>query len=302
MDKVLLNANPEKYYLIISDIDSLIGEPGYSSLFANLKKDIGYLKIIFMSERNDFETRLFALRSGGDAFFGLPINTIKLVDKIEFFADNRRIKPDHVLIVDDDIETLSYYAQLFQSNGMITSVTTDPASVFDLIIEAEPDLILIDVFMDGCSGIELASVIRQHEEFVSIPLILYSAYAKPPDIDYLMPLAGDEYINKGIEDAEFLAIVSGKIRRSKSLRYFMERDSLTGLLNHANLNDGFYRELLRSERMRLPLAYAMVDLDNFKHVNDKYGHLIGDTVLKSLACMLMERLRSTDLIGRYGGE
>ncbi len=302
VEKAVESAEKEIIYLVLVDIDSLSGEPGIGSRFIKIKEERKSFKIVYTSGHNDFQIRLFALRNGGDAFFECPINIIKLVDKIEYFADSRRVKPDHVLIIDDDMDTLSYYAHLFQQYGMITSVTTDPSSVFDLIIEAEPDLVFIDMLMPGCNGLELASVIRQHEEFVSIPIILYSAFDKPPVIDSRMPFSGDEFINKSIDDETLINIAVNRINRSKSLRYFMERDSLTGLLNHTNLNDSFLRELLRADRMGLPLSYAMIDIDNFKSVNDRYGHLVGDTILKSLAYMLMERLRTTDIIGRYGGE
>jgi diguanylate cyclase (GGDEF)-like protein len=301
-DKAVEYLENETIYLALIDIDCLQKNPASGTRLVNMKEKRGCTKFIYTSAHNDFLTRLFALKSGGDAFFESPINIIKLVDKIEFFADSRRIKPDHVLIIDDDMDTLSYYAHLFQKYGMITSVTSDPYSAFDLIIEASPDLVFIDMLMPGCNGIELASVIRQHEEFVSTPIILYSAFDKPSTIDSNVPFSGDEFINKSVNDEILVNIVANRIYRSKSLRHFMERDSLTGLLNHTNLNDNFYRELLRSNRMNLPLSYAMIDLDNFKSVNDKYGHLVGDTILKSLAYMLIERLRTTDIIGRYGGE
>ncbi len=301
-DEAVKRIENESIYLALVDVDCLQKNPELGARLVKIKEKRECTKLIYTSAHNDFLTRLFALKSGGDAFFESPINIIKLVDKIEFFADSRRIKPDHILIIDDDMDTLSYYAHLFQEYGMITSVTSDPYSAFDLIIEASPDLVFIDMLMPGCNGLELASVIRQHEEFVSTPIILYSAFDKPDFIDTGVPFSGDEFINKSVNDEILVNIVTNRIYRSKNLRHFMERDSLTGLLNHTNLNDGFYRELLRADRMQLPLSYAMIDLDNFKSVNDKYGHLVGDTILKSLAYMLIERLRTTDIIGRYGGE
>ena len=301
-DEAMERIENETIYLALIDVDCLQKNPESGARLVKIKEKRECTKFIYTSAHNDFLTRLFALKTGGDAFFESPINIIKLVDKIEFFADSRRIKPDHILIIDDDMDTLSYYAHLFQEYGMITSVTSDPYSAFDLIIEASPDLVFIDMLMPGCNGLELASVIRQHEEFVSTPIILYSAFDKPDIIDSSVPFSGDEFINKSVNDEILVNIVTSRINRSKNLRHFMERDSLTGLLNHTNLNDSFYRELLRADRMQLPLSYAMIDLDNFKSVNDKYGHLVGDTILKSLAYMLIERLRTTDIIGRYGGE
>jgi diguanylate cyclase (GGDEF)-like protein len=82
----------------------------------------------------------------------------------------------------------------------------------------------------------------------------------------------------------------------------MERDSLTGLLNHSNLKEQLNREVMRSKRTGSEICFAMIDVDHFKKVNDTYGHLTGDRVLRGLARLLQERLRATDIIGRYGGE
>ena len=82
----------------------------------------------------------------------------------------------------------------------------------------------------------------------------------------------------------------------------MVRDSLTGLYNHTHtlqlLEDARYR----AQRDGQPLSFAMLDIDFFKKVNDNYGHPMGDRVIKSLALFLKQRLRKSDLIGRYGGE
>jgi diguanylate cyclase (GGDEF)-like protein len=80
------------------------------------------------------------------------------------------------------------------------------------------------------------------------------------------------------------------------------RDSLTGLLNHSALKEHLGHEVARARRNKLPLAVAMVDIDFFKHVNDSYGHPVGDKVIRALSRLLQQRLRRADIIGRYGGE
>jgi diguanylate cyclase (GGDEF)-like protein len=86
------------------------------------------------------------------------------------------------------------------------------------------------------------------------------------------------------------------------LRSFMVRDSLTGLLNHTAIKDQLDGEVAWARRQKKPLSFAMVDIDHFKKVNDTYGHPVGDRVIKSLSRLLKQRLRSSDLVGRYGGE
>ena len=292
----------EEIHLIILDTDLVLENEDITPWLKKIKEKRNSFKIFFMSINNDFKTRLFAIRNGGDAFFESSTEAPRVAYKIEYFADNRRTQPDHILIVDDDIDTLSYYAQLFQQCGMVTSVTTDPFSVFNLIIESTPDLIFIDMLMPNCNGIELTAMIRQHDEFLTIPIVIYSAFDKPITVDFDVACSGYEFISKFIDDETLVSIAINRIDRARNLRYFMERDSLTGLLNHSNISDSFQREFIRAKRTNLPLSYAIIDLDNFKSVNDTYGHFVGDTVLKSLSYVLMERLRATDIVGRYGGE
>lgn len=115
-------------------------------------------------------------------------------------------------------------------------------------------------------------------------------------------LGGDDFLTKPVAPDYLIASVENRIARTRSLRFFMERDSLTGLLNHSNLREQLIREIMRARRSDATLCFAMIDLDKFKQVNDTHGHLTGDRVLKSLSRMLQDNLRRTDIIGRYGGE
>jgi diguanylate cyclase (GGDEF)-like protein len=98
--------------------------------------------------------------------------------------------------------------------------------------------------------------------------------------------------------AHHVAIVFENARLFESATY----ESLTGLLRREAVLEQLDRELERAIRYRRPLAVAMADLDHFKEVNDRYGHLAGDLLLKRVARVLGSAVRSTDWIGRYGGE
>lgn len=90
--------------------------------------------------------------------------------------------------------------------------------------------------------------------------------------------------------------------RARSLRSLMVHDGLTSLLNHTALKEELVREAVRSIRLDTPMSFALVDIDSFTKINNKYGHAAGDRVIKSLSRLLKQRLRGTDIIGRYGGE
>jgi diguanylate cyclase (GGDEF)-like protein len=86
------------------------------------------------------------------------------------------------------------------------------------------------------------------------------------------------------------------------LRQQVERDSMTNLYNHQRFRELLYQELSRSERYGHPVSVIFADIDRFKSVNDTYGHLAGDKVIKTIAGCLKNGLRESDQVARYGGE
>lgn len=288
--------------IVVSDIEMLQKEAERNVDFHRLDSGAHFVAAIAVAVDDSFETRLAAIRYGAQAFFTQPLDIPRLVDKIDELEQQGRPKPLHVLIVDDDVDQVSQIAFILQQAGMITSVASDPSQVFSLMVEAKPELVIMDMYMPDCNGIELSQLIRQQEAFVGIPIIFLSV---EDDIERhmdAMSKGGDDFIVKPVNPDYLVAVVRIRAERTRQMRYFMERDSLTSLLNHSHLKQQLALDVTRAERMGCGLCFAMIDIDHFKNVNDQYGHLCGDRVLKSLSRLLTERLRKTDTIGRYGGE
>ncbi|MDD4565297.1 MAG: GGDEF domain-containing protein [Eubacteriales bacterium] len=89
---------------------------------------------------------------------------------------------------------------------------------------------------------------------------------------------------------------------NEELKDLTTRDSMTGFLNNKNVLKRLKEETERAKRINYSLSVAMIDIDDFKHINDTYGHRIGDEVLISVAQIITEQCRSTDIVGRYGGD
>lgn len=260
------------------------------------------LPVIFLSAHNELDVRLGAVRAGGVAYLNKPVNIGVLVDKLDELTSTQAVSAYRVLIVDDSVSLTSYYATALTLAGMLVKVVNDPLQVMDPLLEFAPDLILIDMYMPGCNGMELAQVIRQIDAFVSIPIVFLSAETNLDKQLAAVGLGGDDFLSKPIEGPHLISSVTSRIRRSLVLRSYMVSDSLTGLLNHTAIKDQLAHEIAQAKRHGKPLSFAMIDIDFFKKINDTFGHPVGDRVIKSLSRLLKQRLRVSDLVGRYGGE
>ncbi|MDP1678604.1 MAG: diguanylate cyclase [Candidatus Nitrotoga sp.] len=260
------------------------------------------LPVIFISVHDEFVIRLEAARAGGIAYLSKPVNIGKLIDKLDALTSTLATSPYRVMIIDDSVDITTYYSEILEQAGMASKVVNNPLNVIKTLLEFAPDLILIDLYMPKCNGMDLAKVIRQLDAFVSIPIVFLSAEIDLDKQLVAMSLGGDDFLAKPVLPQHLISSVNSRIRRSLILRSLVLRDSLTGLFNHTAIKDELDREVVRSKRHGTSLAFAMIDIDHFKQINDTYGHPIGDRVIKSLARLLKQRLRASDLVGRYGGE
>ena len=258
--------------------------------------------LIVLSSDDTVQARLEAVRLGAKAYFTHPVDIQELVDAIDGLRPQEQQDPFKVFLVDDDPALVNYYALVLEQVGMKTAKITDPLAAMTPLNEFRPDLILLDFHMPGCSGPELAAIIRQQRAYVGIPIVFLSSETNLDRQLDAMLTGGDDFLTKPIHPDHLVAMVLSRARRHRILRSFMMRDSLTGLLTHSYLKEHLAIEIDRARRQGTPLAYALVDIDRFKSVNDTYGHPSGDRVLEALARLLRQRLRRTDIIGRYGGD
>ncbi len=292
-----------EFVVLIVHAETITGDRELArDLFRCRRENDSHLFIVFVSETDDFETRLACIRAGGSAFFLTPIDARRLIDKFDSLVPECHREPYHVLIIDDDHEQVGYTALVLQQAGMVTSVASDPRNIFKILVEYKPELIVMDMYMPDCTGMELATLIRQQEAFVAIPIVFLSIETDMDKQLEAIAQGADDFLTKPISPDHLTKSIAVRAERTRNMRFFIERDSLTGLLNHTHLKQRLAEEIQRGERIGQNVSFAMIDLDRFKSVNDTYGHLTGDGVLKTLARLLRERLRSTDVIGRYGGE
>ena len=242
------------------------------------------------------------MRAGGDAYFTQPVEAGLLAETLDRLTGGGPADPYRVVIVEDDAELATLYAGALGEAGMTVEVVREPMAVMEPLTRLQPDLILMDLYMPGCTGPELAAVLRQQEGYIGTPIVYLSTEGGREAQIAAINAGGTEFLTKPIAPAHLVAAVAARARRGRLLATRIAHDSLTGLLNHSHLKQQIEIEISRADREKWEVAYAMIDLDRFKSINDSFGHTAGDRLLKSLARLLRQRLRRSDVLGRYGGD
>jgi len=286
--------------VLLSDIHLPEGDDAGPLAAAELHRNATHeVPVIFISSHDSWQDRLNAVRAGSQSYLSKPINFSLLLDELEVVVGKQQEIPYRILIVDDTVLLAEHYAAVLQAADMQTEVLNKPEHLLEVLTTFQPDLILMDIYMPGCTGIEAAQVIHQHSVYTNLPIVYLSSEVA---LDKQLEAGGDGFLTKPISDIHLVAAVRNRARRFREMMALMNQDSLTGLLNHINLKLALEREISLVQRRASPLSFVMMDIDNFKSVNDTYGHPVGDTVIKSLGRLLTQRLRKGDIAARYGGE
>lgn len=257
--------------------------------------------IVYVADQDNIESRLFCIRHGGAGFLAKPYEMNKMIRVLDDLFGAHQIHNDRVMVVDDSKELACYYAELIRHAGMQSEVVTSAENFLHMLKDFQPDLILMDINMPYCNGIELAQVVQQYETY-SIPIIFLSTITERSKQIEVLSLAGDDFLSKPIEPKTLIYTIRNRLMRSHIIRSRMTRDSLTNLYNHTRIHHLLEREISICKKENKFLCVGLLDIDHFKLVNDHYGHQAGDIVLKNLSLFLLNHLRSSDLVGRYGGE
>jgi len=258
--------------------------------------------LLFISSLDDFRSRVRAAQLGAVGYFLKPLDVPRLLNRMAQIFEQRHAPAQRVLIVDDDVELAAHYRLALLGAGMEAEVLHQPEAIIEKISAFRPELLLMDLHMPNFSGPDLAGVIRQYEKWASLPIVYLSAETDLGAQIKALDRGADDFLTKPISDAQLVAAVRVRVERARQLAVQISKDSLTGLLKHASIKETAEVEVIRARRIGKPATLAMLDIDHFKLVNDTYGHAIGDVVISSAAMLLRQRLRQSDIVGRYGGE
>lgn len=233
----------------------------------------------------------------------------------------------HVMVVDDDPTTVALLERHLRDSGYIVFSAVDGREAMRLMHERRPDIVVLDWILPGIDGPAVCREIRAagndgHYTYV----IMLTVHSDKPRIVEAFEAGVDDFLSKPFDRSELLARchaavrtialhkeLSRRERRATRLNARLSRlndklkqlamtDDLTGLMNRREGVRRMTHAWAMSERYAHPLAVAMIDVDDFKPMNDALGHTAGDKLLKAVADALQGTVRTTDGVCRYGGD
>ena len=218
-----------------------------------------------------------------------------------------------ILIADDEPVSLHMLERTLQRAGYdVTAVQNGRAAVEELCRPEGPRLALLDWMMPELDGPAVCREVRSQRGQCHVHLILLTSKNTKQDVVIGLESGADDYLIKPFDPEELKARLHTGVRilqlednlleAREEMRYKATHDALTSLLNRGTIVELLARELTRTRRENGCTIAVLGDLDHFKQVNDTYGHLVGDEVLREVAKRLLSSVRSYDFVGRYGGE
>ena len=214
-----------------------------------------------------------------------------------------------ILIVDDEEGIRASLKDFLEENQFQVFTAENGQHALEVMEKDKVDMVMTDLLMPRMDGIALTRAI--HEMGHDIPIIIMTAYASIENAVESIKAGAAEFVTKPFKFNHTLFIIQ-KVLETRNLQKMAERseyykklsatDDLTSLNNQRYFKHMLANEVKRHSRYNRPMNLLMIDIDNFKRVNDTQGHLVGDQVLKQVSELLKKNVRNCDHLCRYGGE
>ena len=283
---------------------------GSLSLLAELSQRTPPVPVLVLTEQNNLDLgagstlqeRLEVARLGGRAFLQKPVSPTQVIEAVTQVLQRADAGAARIVVVDDDPQILATLRNLLEPWGMKVRTLEDPRRFWETLEATLPDLLILDIKMPHINGIELCQVVRNDARWSGLPILFLTAYTDASTVNQVFAAGADDFVSKPIVGPELVTRIVNRLERIKLLRSLAETDPLTRVYNRYKSTTDLNRFLSLAKRYNQPLSLAIVDLDRFKQVNDRYGHDVGDSVLRQIGQILLRSFRSEDVVARWGGE
>ncbi|HOV39980.1 MAG TPA: diguanylate cyclase [Spirochaetales bacterium] len=286
------------------ELDDGSAETLIKSITKDLHKDIPAI-IVTSTDSLELREKFFGL-GVVDYILKSEINEERLRRYFEALSAedelSRYIRELKFAVLDDSPLILKIVSHILTINGI--EKIRQFSNAGELFASKETfDVYILDIVLPDMSGEQVVHRLRIHQKEAII--ISMSRFSGEKSLTTILMAGADDYIHKPFDAAELMSrirINARAFKMRKRLEYLAVTDGLTGLFNHRHSFELLEKEMARSRRYKHPLSILLIDIDDFKRVNDEFGHRAGDKVLEELGTCLHSLLRASDIAGRYGGE
>jgi len=224
-----------------------------------------------------------------------------------------------ILVVDDIAQNLQVLCNILAKRNYRIAVAKSGLQALEMVEKVTPDLILLDVMMPKMDGFEVCRRLHQAPATRDVPVIFLTAKNEMENVVQGFEIGAVDYITKPFNSTELLVrvrthmelklakqeliIKNRELTQAKEqLEHAARTDALTQLANRRGILERFDEEKYRFDRNQRSFSMLMGDIDDFKQINDTYGHNCGDYALITISGIMQDQVRKQDLVGRWGGE
>ncbi|WP_196139927.1 response regulator [Aliikangiella sp. G2MR2-5] len=255
------------------------------------------IPLIYLSEEDSQQDRLLSLRSGGTGFLVEPVSISALLEVIERQYDLHADSAYRVLVMEDSKAQARYYDKVLGKGHFETRIVNDPSVLLEALRGFEPEMILMDMQMPGCSGIELTRVIRQMPRYAYLPIIFLSAEESLEKQNQALLSGGTAFIVKPVQKEQLMFMANLYAKRFRELNPQIGINPDTGFAYAHQFKQQIAIESARMSRNAGNGALAVIQLDNTQELIDAASFSLINVAISQLALLLKKRLRKTDIIG-----
>ncbi len=262
------------------------------------------ISLLALSHNIDVGERLKAMRAGADALLRLPASMDDVLARITELLDLAQEDPYRVLIVEDDRSQAMFADSILRKSGIRTQVVMEPLAALQALEDFHPDMILMDLYMPGCDGMELTAIIRERPDFVSTPIVFLSGEQSTDKRFEALDAGGDDFLAKPIRPKHLTAAVNNRLRRartlSKRVRSSVPRDSTTGLFFRPWLLEQI-NDLLTMDDIESSSASVMfIDVDEATKLRERLGLASSEQLMRQLSALIADAMEEHGMAARYG--
>ena len=302
--------------------------------------DTDGIPIILVTALDGPEDKIRGFEAGADEFLNKPVNAVELLTRMNSLLKLRRYReqllartmpekgfaegpvlevpaagpalPAKILLVEDDGQDASMMQNMLAGESYHLETVKTGEEALERVQQERFDLVLLDVLLPGQDGFEVCRQLKGLHQTQDMQIVLITCL---PDLENKVrgvELGADDYLIKPVNIRELKARMKVLIKKKRCLDQLRSNyeqalnsasyDGLTGLHNQTYFKQFLELEIKRAERQRYPIGLMIIDLDDFKKVNDQLGHFSGDLILKELAQLVKNTIREIDLAARYGGD